>query len=525
MKNLSSCLLLVLTTAFASASLHADSDIEFPWTKVSSREEARTLSPRTRFVWCDTTDNEVLEVIFSLDRPVGLKIIWQEWQDKWVGKMERFADSLEVLDLTLGDPGKAAAPEPDETTVLSVAAQLTKLRFLLLDCATLTGADVVKLSALQQVEHLSLRSRSNWSAAAFDALGKAKALRHLDLDVYLDGAKLARALQNQQLESFRLKIPRLAESAQDELFAVLGRSPALRALAIRDLAEPTVSDQQLAKLYPLEKLESLDLEECLAITAKAFQQLVTKTKLLKLRCENCAADEDLAEIAQSEYLREITLRGLVTGKGLRHLAKIKTLVVLDFADFAGRRTGFIDAFKNHPKLEVIRGTWEAETLDEVETIGTIPNFKGDVELGSKATNAWVSALTKARKLERVRITSEDITAEGIKKLYELNSIRALVINNDRITDQALEGIKKLKHLQVLHLYTSQLTDTGMQYLSALSSLQELELGKCEAITDESLTGFAKMPALTRLKLPMQSAITDDAIARLRKQRPDCQITR
>ncbi len=100
----------------------------------------------------------------------------------------------------------------------------------------------------------------------------------------------------------------------------------------------------------------------------------------------------------------------------------------------------------------------------------------------------------------------------------LEQVADLSLARSRITDEALKLVVRMPNLSRLDVRETAVTDAGVAVLAGHKHLAELVLARTH-ITDAAVENLLALPALKRAFL-WRSGLSEDAIARLRRERPD-----
>ncbi|MBY0229155.1 MAG: hypothetical protein K2W96_07760 [Gemmataceae bacterium] len=166
-----------------------------------------------------------------------------------------------------------------------------------------------------------------------------------------------------------------------------------------------------------------------------LQLLVLLPRLQALRCNlsDKVTDDSFSCIAAAPFLELLAINsGVITDRGLRHLARIRTLTNLNVTSPAITGTCF-KAFKNDA-LRRLRCHSFAFTDEGMEAIGRLD------------------------RLENLDLTgSDDITDKGIKHLVKLRRLQVLMIQSDSLTDACLPHFASHQTLHLFDLKSSKIT--------------------------------------------------------------------
>ena len=116
----------------------------------------------------------------------------------------------------------------------------------------------------------------------------------------------------------------------------------------------------------------------------------------------------------------------------------------------------------------------------------------------------------------------NVSGTGFVHLTNKPHLNSLAISHTPLTHEGAAIIGKLHSLEFLRMAHTPTTDEDLAAIESLTRLRILWLDNT-AITDSGLMHLERLTALEHLRLP--AAISDDAFSRLKKDRPNCTITR
>jgi hypothetical protein len=128
------------------------------------------------------------------------------------------------------------------------------------------------------------------------------------------------------------------------------------------------------------------------------------------------------------------------------------------------------------------------------------------------SDAGMKALCKLRRLERLGLSCEEITDEGLSNLPSLTNLVWLsVYECKEITDLGLEFIAETRNVTYLNLNgLEKLTDSLPQYLRKLERLDGLTLFDCSALTEKMFEGLPELSSITELAVKLDE-ITNEGL--------------
>ncbi|MDB4650145.1 hypothetical protein OAE37_00095 [Pirellulaceae bacterium] len=244
----------------------------------------------------------------------------------------------------------------------------------------------------------------------------------------------------------------------------------------------------------------------------------------------------------------------ITDNGIRHLSNLTNLKYLTFeGSHAGLSPDGLDVLSTLPQLESL--TIGVKSNACLEKVGEAKSIRNLSVFGSKAiTDSGLEGLAKLSQLTSLHLFSVTLNGDGIahlrslplseltlqsnnisaKSLRELGSLRSLTglnIDCNQVDDSCLPSIGKLLNLKRLSFGVDidekkmggLLTDNGIKHLEKLEKLEVLSLTGHKAITDASLTRFAKMKKLRNL-FTGGTSVTKNGAKSLKSWLPDCEIT-
>jgi Leucine-rich repeat (LRR) protein len=256
------------------------------------------------------------------------------------------------------------------------------------------------------------------------------------------------------------------------------------------LSSTHVTDAGLSSLTGLDQLQSLDL----SYTRISDAGLAALTKFGELRALNLA-------------------HTLVSGGGLKDLQGLEHLRALDLSD-----TDITDETLNQlrfvPHLERLSLASTQVTDAGLQRLLQLPELR---VLNLKTTAISPTGLAQLRGLAHLQsLALSDVLAAGpaLDELQHFSQLKALeLVPSTPISDQDVERLARLKRLEVLRIDSQQITVGGLQGLAALKSLDELWLGGSCSMSDEQRAALHQLTRLTRLRL--LESFSDSEVEELR----------
>lgn len=130
-------------------------------------------------------------------------------------------------------------------------------------------------------------------------------------------------------------------------------------------------------------------------------------------------------------------------------------------------------------------------------------------------------LVSVKSIRHLNVSGSRLEDFQLRQIARLKELRFLDIGNTMVTDEGLEPLSHCKDLTNLQLPYVSVGDTGISHLASLPSLSSLNLEGTD-VTDAALESLTSLENLTRLNLK-HTALTEEAVNQLRKRLPDCTI--
>jgi Leucine-rich repeat (LRR) protein len=161
----------------------------------------------------------------------------------------------------------------------------------------------------------------------------------------------------------------------------------------------------------------------------------------------------------------------------------------------------------------------------VKEVTNLPGLK-EMTLGTGLTDEGIVKLKDMRSLRALTIGPSQITGKGISTLAEIPSLQALTLHQAKLDSEddwsALGKLSALQRLSLRHTQ-SKVTDEFVSHLAGLRSLRDLSIDAIIIkdhkaissldVTDKGLGYLSKLKSLERLSLH-GAKITDDGLQQL-----------
>jgi sugar lactone lactonase YvrE len=241
------------------------------------------------------------------------------------------------------------------------------------------------------------------------------------------------------------------------------------------------------------------------------------------------------------HVRRLELSGTaVTSAGLRHLAHLKNLEVLNVCLTAVSDDGFehLAGMTRMKRMVVcsskitgigfkhLAGMTQLESINlhsspasdaGLEAIGKLTNLRRLEIVHTTVTDAGLKHLAALTNLRQLHVASHDTTENALPFLAKLTELDQLDVYEKAASNATCAQIVKLPKLRSLMLITGTFDDDGVKSLAGLTTLEELTLNSAK-VTDASIDAIGKLTKLRKLNLG-GTKITADGRAKLAKVLP------
>ncbi|MCW3100979.1 MAG: hypothetical protein JWL77_6597 [Chthonomonadaceae bacterium] len=449
--------------------------------------------------------------------------------------------NIEILKGMLVDPAVADLYRPGEQ--LGKARRIYVVRQTALDSLTRLGVKVeppvlTRDSFEPDSVQYAFLERDTSVSAAIRGLGQFKHLNAL----YLAGS-----------------------SVTDAELQTIAQLPGITKL---DLDQTRISDAGLASIGRMSGLKSLSLSHT-KITAAGLRSLSALTSLETLELVGVPIGDDaIPEIVKLSSLRSLSLAGTqVTAQGLLLLKPLKNLCRLEMPPpfwqttdsyfLALAEAGLLHAFEHaYGKNDMPVTTDDAVTsvmffgepitdqglkafsvftnLERLDLpagritdagMKTVAGFKHLTHLvanDSKISDLGFQSLSSLSSLKELAIAKTGITDSGLRSIAGLTNLEWLVLNDTQITDAGFSTLRNLKALRSLLFTNTGITDNGIHTLAHWPHFDTVHTGGTR-VTDQSLIWLASLKSVKTVDISSTSGITAEAVAKLRRLRPDIAI--
>ena len=247
-------------------------------------------------------------------------------------------------------------------------------------------------------------------------------------------------------------------------------------------ANPLLTDSDVERLFSFRNWAS--------VVGKAY-----RFEYLSLE-GTLAGDEALSAISWLYDLRVLKLDSRVSDRGVRWLADLKDLRVLE-APSAGVTDASIPLIASLPNLERLILSKTAITDAGIQNLVQLPLRQ--IALGPAVTDACVQTISKIPSLVQVDVAESRVSERGMTALAKLPELHTLFLGRS-ISDADIAPLAQFKNLKRLDMSGAKVGDRGVDdAVGRLQGLEELALTRTNA-TNASLDALSRLPKLRYLEI-------------------------
>jgi hypothetical protein len=196
---------------------------------------------------------------------------------------------------------------------------------------------------------------------------------------------------------------------------------------------------------------------------------------------------------------------------MRHIASIPQLRMLMAQGAIASDDGFA-ALSRSQTIEYIWGR-ECPNLQGrgFVALSKMPALKGLAVSCKRVDDSSLAALPRFYALKW--LLPMDVTDAGFRHVGRCIQLEKLTCMYCRDTgDVATEHIAGLSNLKHYYAGQTKITDRSLEVLGGMSSLEEVELSKCEGISNAGLVHLAKLPKLRKVSVDAGPRVTREGIS-------------
>ncbi len=244
-------------------------------------------------------------------------------------------------------------------------------------------------------------------------------------------------------------------------------------------------------------------------------------------------DNELAALSAFPALRELRMTScLISGVGLKHLADLKELTLLELSSSPVTDAGLkalpslpnleavslgatrvtddgISELKRHPKLKKLTFSEPGITVRSFQSFADFPSLTHLDAGGERLSDAELIAVSKVPQLQSLSFWAHDrVTDRGLESLARVSGLKSLVLSLKSLEPGAFARLRGLPNLEQVTLQGAFVTKELLSELTQWKQVKRLSLGWGKTLTDEGLGSIAKMSQLESLTLLLALGITD-----------------
>jgi tetratricopeptide (TPR) repeat protein/Leucine-rich repeat (LRR) protein len=321
-----------------------------------------------------------------------------------------------------------------------------------------------------------------------------------------------------------------------------------------------ITDEGLAHLARLKKLNHLELNYCLAVLGPGYAHLAPIQSLRRLEVKMARIDgagfkalgglvqladmsldlidfpaaslksADFAELKNMAHLESLTISSgesdtrinPAAGNAILSAAgQMPALKSLEVFGVFGINADGLEALAKSPRLEhlclstVSLDPRDAAVLGQMAALKELALYStGPMKVEVAANLAKSQSLTELmidglsddslrqlaslHTLESLYVQRSEVTGTGLAALGELAHLKTLTLSNSPVNDQGSQGLRKLPGLEALNLSRTKITDRALDDIATLTNLRELNLAET-AVTSEGIRNSQVLRKLTGLE--------------------------
>lgn len=284
------------------------------------------------------------------------------------------------------------------------------------------------------------------------------------------------------------------------------------------LDETQVGDEGIEAIKELPKLEELRLDKT-AVTDTGFEVIANMPEMKRVFCSRTKiSDDGLAHFKGNEKLEALDLTQCigVSNIGISHLADCKKLKYLKMY---GRDVITDEAMVSISKLTNMTVLGVEDTSVSDEGLKQMKRFDYLEEFYAfrciNITNEGVAALEDLTNLRRIRLRATSINGGCVKYLSNLPLLEILDVSETYVGDDGMAEMKRIDSLKRLNMWHTEITNEGLADLGEMTQLTWLNLDDNMAIDDAGVEKLAGLENLEFLHLG-KTSITDDSVETIKK---------
>ncbi|HUY91073.1 MAG TPA: hypothetical protein VMV10_20210 [Pirellulales bacterium] len=153
---------------------------------------------------------------------------------------------------------------------------------------------------------------------------------------------------------------------------------------------------------------------------------------------------------------------------------------------------------------------------DIPQLSRLPHLRRLALGGKGLTDEGLSCLTSLRRLESLSLFGlPAISDAGLKFLPELESVDDLWLADLEIGDAGFQHVKRMPRLRQLSLYKLPITDAGLTAIEDLRTLEVLSLHDLPELTDDGFESLGRLTGLKELDVLKCNIVTDAGLVHLK----------
>jgi hypothetical protein len=163
-----------------------------------------------------------------------------------------------------------------------------------------------------------------------------------------------------------------------------------------------------------------------------------------------------------------------------------------------------------------------EALIAVKQLGSLRDLRIDID-GTPLTHEQIELLASMRNVRRMQFFARQRTDVLREAVSRLPALEGLVLHRCNVDDQGVRHIATMAGMDALFFTDCQIGMNAASEICRMTSLRRLGLKDCR-IGDDALPFIGRLTHLTFVNLAGTS-VTDGGAASLKRELPECKVTR
>lgn len=294
-----------------------------------------------------------------------------------------------------------------------------------------------------------------------------------------------------------------------------------------------MSEDNLAPVWKLKGLESLTISRCPALTFESSAAIGDLAELRRLDISGTGvSDSGVKPVSNLNKLAVLNLSGCasLTNDGLDQLSGMKLLRSLNLKFCSGLEASkFASVMKKFTRIQelALGSLFDDEALKGLADMKNLVDLNVSIESRGDNWMHWYIAASRRSYATKIDVSDHyKIGDDGIAGLAGVQQISTINLQGCfAVTNNGIEKLKNLPNLRSLNLSGCiRVSRRGIKHIVAnFPMLRELDLSNCERMQDFTLELLAPLKSLKRLDVRDCPLISKEAVEKLRKKLPNCEI--